>query len=63
MKIALLGFGLETRSAYRFLKARYPYATFEIYDQSYNSKVETPPATASSRRVCHDWLVPLPDRL
>lgn len=43
MKIALLGFGLEARSAYKFLKARYPYATFEIYDQNDSSKVETPP--------------------
>ncbi len=43
MKIALLGFGLEARSAYKFLKARYPYATFEIYDQNDSSKVEVPP--------------------
>lgn len=43
MKIALLGYGLEARSAYTFLKAKYPTAKFEIYDQSQSSKLSTPP--------------------
>lgn len=42
MKIALLGFGLETKSAYHFLRKKYPDATFDIYDQSAESKLATP---------------------
>ena len=42
MKIALLGFGLETKSAYHFLRKKYPDATFDIYDQSAESKLAAP---------------------
>ena len=42
MRIALLGFGLEARSAYDFLRKKYPAATFDIYDQNQASKVKTP---------------------
>ena len=42
MKIALLGFGLETKSAYHFLRKKYPDATFAIYDQSAESKLAAP---------------------
>lgn len=43
MKIALLGFGLEAKSAYNFLLKKYPNAVFEIYDQNETTKLELPP--------------------
>ena len=42
MKIALLGFGLETQSAMNFLAKKYKDAEFEIYDQRVESKIEAP---------------------
>ena len=42
MKIALLGFGLETQSAMNFLAKKYKDAEFEIYDQRAESKIESP---------------------
>lgn len=42
MKIALLGFGLETQSAMNFLAKKYKDAEFEIYDQRSESKIEAP---------------------
>ena len=42
MKIALLGFGLETQSAMNFLAKKYKDAEFEIYDQRAESKIEAP---------------------
>ena len=42
MKIALLGFGLETQSAMKFLAKKYKDAEFEIYDQRAESKIEAP---------------------
>ncbi len=42
MKIALIGFGLEAKSAYDFLRAKFPEAEFDIYDQNERSKVALP---------------------
>lgn len=42
MKIALLGFGLETQSAMNFLAKKYKDVEFEIYDQRAESKIEAP---------------------
>lgn len=42
MKIALLGFGLETQSAMNFLAKKYKDVEFEIYDQRAESKIEVP---------------------
>lgn len=42
MKIALLGFGLETQSSMNFLAKKYKDAEFEIYDQRAESKIEVP---------------------
>lgn len=42
MKIALIGFGLEAKSAYDFLRAKFPEAEFDIYDQNEKSKVALP---------------------
>ncbi|MDO4902103.1 MAG: UDP-N-acetylmuramoyl-L-alanine--D-glutamate ligase [bacterium] len=41
-KIALIGFGLEAKSAYEFLKNKNPDAIFDIYDQNKTTKVELP---------------------
>lgn len=41
-KIALIGFGLEAKSAYEFLKNQHPNAIFDIYDQNQTSKVTLP---------------------
>ncbi|MDO4871844.1 MAG: UDP-N-acetylmuramoyl-L-alanine--D-glutamate ligase [bacterium] len=42
MKIALIGFGLEAKSAYDFLRKKFEQAEFEIYDQNETSKVPLP---------------------
>ena len=42
MRIALIGFGLEAKSAYDFLRAKFPAAKFDIYDQNEKSKVALP---------------------
>ena len=42
MKIALIGFGLEAKSAYDYLKSIDQNNTFEIYDENPKSKIELP---------------------
>ena len=42
MKIALIGFGLEAKSAYDFLSKKFAQAEFDIYDEKPESKVELP---------------------
>jgi UDP-N-acetylmuramoylalanine--D-glutamate ligase len=42
MKIALIGFGLEAKSAYDFLSKKFAQAEFYIYDEKPESKVELP---------------------
>ena len=42
MKIALIGFGLEAKSAYDYLKSIDQNNTFEIYDENPKSKTELP---------------------
>lgn len=42
MKIALIGFGLETKSAYDYFKSIDQNITFEIYDENSKSKIELP---------------------
>lgn len=39
---ALIGFGMEAKSAYEFLKKQNPNAIFDIYDQNKNAKIELP---------------------
>lgn len=34
MKIAIVGYGIEGKSAYRYFKNKYPEATFAVYDES-----------------------------
>lgn len=40
--IAIVGYGLEGQSAYRYLKQRYPSAKFTIYDQKTMPKMPVP---------------------
>ena len=42
MKIALIGFGLEAKSAYDYFKSIDQNITFEIYDENPKSKIELP---------------------
>ena len=42
MKIALIGFGLEAKSAYDYFKSIDQNNTFEIYDENSKSKIELP---------------------
>lgn len=42
MKIALIGFGLEAKSAFDFLSKKFIHAEFDIYDQNKQSKVDLP---------------------
>jgi UDP-N-acetylmuramoylalanine--D-glutamate ligase len=42
MKIALLGYGVEGRSAYSYFSRHYPDATFVIYDEAENPTFEPP---------------------
>ena len=42
MKIALIGFGLETKSAYEYFKKLNKNYTFDIYDENSKSKIELP---------------------
>lgn len=42
MKIALLGYGLEAQSAYKYYVNLYPDAEFAIYDNAANPKMELP---------------------
>ena len=42
MKIALIGFGLEVKSAYDYFKSIDQNNTFEIYDENPKSKIELP---------------------
>ena len=42
MKIALIGFGLEAKSAYDYFKNIDQNNTFEIYDENQKSKIELP---------------------
>ena len=42
MKIALIGFGLEAKSAYDYFKSIDQNNTFEIYDENLKSKIELP---------------------
>ena len=42
MKIALIGFGLESKSAYDYFKSIDQNNTFEIYDENQKSKIELP---------------------
>ena len=42
MKIALIGFGLEAKSAYDYFKSIDQNITFEIYDENSKSKIELP---------------------
>lgn len=42
MKIALIGFGLESKSAYDYFKNIDQNNTFEIYDENQKSKIELP---------------------
>lgn len=42
MKIALIGFGLEAKSAYDYFKGIDQNITFEIYDENSKSKIELP---------------------
>ncbi len=44
MRIAIVGYGLEGESAYKFLQTRYPDAEFAIYDQSQQPKIAPPEA-------------------
>ena len=49
MKIALIGFGLEAKSAYDYFKSIDQNITFEIYDENSKSKIERTPAVNPSR--------------
>ena len=42
MKIALIGFGLEAKSAYEYFKKLNKNNTFDIYDENSKSKIELP---------------------
>ena len=42
MKIALIGFGLEAKSAYDYFNSIDQNNTFEIYDENPKSKIELP---------------------
>ena len=40
MRIALLGYGLEAKSAHHFLREKFPNAFFDIYDQNKEAKID-----------------------
>lgn len=42
MKIALIGFGLEAKSAYSYLKSKFSQAEFDVYDENNESKIQLP---------------------
>ena len=42
MRIALLGYGLEAKSAHHFLREKFPNAFFDIYDQNKEAKIDPP---------------------